>query len=280
MAPGLMPGDVVATSWMPLADRLRRPRRFEAWIAISPHAGVALKRIAGLPNEMVEIRDGDLLVDGAIVRKTPTELGAVAIPVTLPLRVGERRARLPAAEVLDDDTFASDVNRVLEPVRDVGLMTLLRTGMQPSHATVVLGGTTLHWRLPPQASIRLIAGRLDGHLVAVAWRDRLTGTIAALGPRFPIAVPSEWSFAEPCPEAPGHAMPPRCDVRVSEAAVIDEARAWRDVHLRPASNGTASWQLDGGSYLLLGDFPSGSIDSRSWGPLPAAALRHRVQPSH
>ena len=279
MAPGLMPGDVVATGWMPSANWLRRPRRFDLWTVIPPDGSVALKRIAGLPNEMVEIRDGDLVVDGAVVLKTPRELGDVAIPVPLPLRVGKRHAQLPTAEVLDDDAFAAEVNRPLQPVRDVGLMTLLQTGMQPSQATVVLGDATLRWRLPPQACIRLIAGRLDGHLVAVAWRDRPAGATAVLGPRFPNAVPSAWSFAEPCPEAPGHVMPPRCEVRVSDTVAIDEVVAWRDVHLRPAFDGTASWRLDGGSHLLLGDFPSGSIDSRTWGPLPAAALRHRVQRS-
>ena len=279
MAPGLMPGDVVVTGWIPSADQIRRPRRFDRWTAIPPDGIVALKRIAGLPNEMVEIRDGDLLVDGAVVLKTPAELGEVAIPVPLPLLVGERHAQLPAAEVLDDDTFAAEVNRPLEPVRDVGLMTLLRTGPQTSHATVMLGDATLRWRLPPQSWIRLMTGRLDGHLVAVAWRDRTVGRTAALDHRVPIAVPSAWSFAEPCPDAPGNPEPLRCDVRVSETAAIDEAVAWRDVHLRPATDGTASWRLDGGSYLLLGDFPSGSIDSRTWGPLPAAALRHRVQRS-
>jgi hypothetical protein len=108
--------------------------------------------------------------------------------------------------------------------------------------------------------------------------DPAAATVTDRRPGFPRAVPAAWSFAEPCHEPPGAAAP-RCEVRVSDTAAIDEAVAWRDVHLRPAADGTTSWRLDGESFLMLGDFPSGSIDSRTWGPLPAAALRYRVQRS-
>lgn len=278
MAPGLMPGDVVATGWMPAADRLRRPQRFERWIVVPPEGGGAIKRVVGLPGETVEIRGGDLVVNEAVVRKDPTELAAVAIPMMLPLDVGNRHARLPAAEVLDDNAFATEVNRPLEVVRDVGLMTVLRTGTSSALATVVLGDATLRWRLPPQARIRLIAGRLDGHHVAVAWRDRGADTAAGRPTGFPSAVPAAWSFAEPCHD-PLEATAPRCELHVSDEARIDEAVAWRDVHLRPAADGTAAWRLDSGSYLVLGDFPSGSIDSRTWGPLQSAAMRYHVRKS-
>jgi len=279
MAPGLMPGDVVTTGRLPAADRLRRPQRFERWIVIPPDGNAALKRIAGLPTEMVEIRNGDLVVDGAVVLKTPAELGEVALPVTLPLNVGERHATLPTAEVLDDDAFAAEVNRVLEPVRDVGVVAALQTGTQPSRATVTLATTTIGWQLPPQTCIRVIAGRLDGHLVAVAWRDRAADTATARRSGVPAAAPSAWSFAEPCGDAPGEPTPPRCEVRVDVGVRIDRIAIWRDAHLRPGTDGGTSWRLDDDSYLMLGDFPSGSIDSRTWGPLRAAALRHRVQPS-
>lgn len=276
MAPGLMPGDVVASGWLPAADRLRRPRRFERWIVVPPNGGSAIKRVVGLPQETVAIRGGDLVVNDAVVRKEPAELAAVAIPMTLPLEGGKQHARLPADEVLDDDAFATEVNRPLEVVRDLGLITVLETGTAAALATVVLGDATLRWRLPPQARIRLIAGRLDGHHVAVAWRDRTAATATDRRPGFPSAVPAAWSFAEPCHD-PREATAPRCDVHVSDEARIDEAVAWRDVHLRPAADGTASWRLDAGSYLVLGDFPSGSIDSRTWGPLQSASLRHRVR---
>lgn len=279
MAPGLMPGDVVASGWLPATDRLRRPRRFERWIVVPPEGGAAIKRVVGLSRETVEIRGGDLVVNDAVVLKEPAELAAVAIPIALPLDVGRHHARLPAAEVLDHDAFATEVNRPLEVVRDAGLMTVLHTGTAEAGATLVLGDATLRWRLPSQARIRLLAGRLDGHLVAVAWRDR--GAAAEGQPRrsgFPSEVPHTWSFAEPCHD-PVEATAPRCDVRVSNDAWIGEAVAWRDVHLRPAADGTAAWRLNAGSVLVLGDFPSGSIDSRTWGPLPATSLRHRIRQS-
>ena len=185
--------------------------------------------------------------------------------------------------VYKDAQLGADVIKILPAeffVTDqpVGLMTVLRTGVATARATVVLGDATLRWRLPPQARIRLIAGRLDGHRMAVAWRDRGADTAAGRRNGFPSAVPTAWSFAEPY-HAPLDATAPRCEVHVSDEAQIDEAVAWRDVHLRPAADGTAAWRFDSGSYLVLGDFPSGSIDSRTWGPLPATALRYRVRQS-
>jgi type IV secretory pathway protease TraF len=40
----------------------------------------------------------------------------------------------------------------------------------------------------------------------------------------------------------------------------------------------AEWRLGTGSFLVLGDFPTASRDSRHWGPLAREALRHRLAP--
>ncbi|NBW86953.1 MAG: hypothetical protein EBR23_09040 [Planctomycetia bacterium] len=53
---------------------------------------------------------------------------------------------------------------------------------------------------------------------------------------------------------------------------------WRDVLHRPAADGRDAWRLRRDEFFVLGDFPSGSIDGRQWGPLHRAALRHRVGP--
>jgi type IV secretory pathway protease TraF len=34
--------------------------------------------------------------------------------------------------------------------------------------------------------------------------------------------------------------------------------------------------MGSGEVFVVGDFPAGSRDSRHWGPLPTAALRHRI----
>ena len=279
MAPGLMPGDVVQTGWLPLADRRRTPRRFERWVVTPPDGGAAVKRIAGLPGEDVAIRDGDVVVDGAPVLKGPAVLAGMAVPLPLPIDVATSRVSLPPDEVLDDVAFAREVNRPLETVRDVGLVALVTTGTAASRVRLTLEGTAVTWRLPAVAHVWLIAGRLDRHLVAVAWRDRTAAPAEDRRSGLPRRVPDAWSFAAPCPDDFLHASPPRCTVATDGDARIERVAAWRDVHLRVPADGTASWRLDATSYLMLGDFPTGSIDSRHWGPLNATAVRCRLATS-
>jgi signal peptidase I len=68
-----------------LIDRLtfhtRQPHRFEVVVAWLEGVGRTVKRVVGLPGEQVEVRDGDVYVDGAIVRKTPEEFAATALLV-------------------------------------------------------------------------------------------------------------------------------------------------------------------------------------------------------
>jgi signal peptidase I len=63
MAPALRPGDIVSSGWLPQADRLTRPRRFDRWLLAGPDATPIIKRIIGLPGETVQIVDGDLVID-------------------------------------------------------------------------------------------------------------------------------------------------------------------------------------------------------------------------
>ncbi len=70
-----------------LVDRgaLRRslPRRWELMAFRAPDAAsqVLVKRIVGLPGESIELRDGDVYVDGQIVRKSLAQQRAVTVPV-------------------------------------------------------------------------------------------------------------------------------------------------------------------------------------------------------
>ncbi len=63
--------------------RLRPPRRWEVVAVREPdHAArVAIKRVVGLPGESVEIRDGDLYIDGRIQRKPLAQQRAMAVLV-------------------------------------------------------------------------------------------------------------------------------------------------------------------------------------------------------
>ena len=150
MAPGVMPGDVVITQPFPAADRARRPERFERWIVDSPADERALKRVVGLPGETLAIVNGDLLVDGMAVLKSPRVLAEVGIELaTITAGPSPGRFDLPPAEVLDDVPFATEVNRTLVPVNDLGIAVVVRT---------VTGA----------AEIRLTGG---GQHAALGWRD-------------------------------------------------------------------------------------------------------------
>jgi signal peptidase I len=62
---------------------LRRPRRWEMVVFRCPaDPGRAfVKRVVGLPGERLQIRGGDVFVNGALVRKTLAEFKAVRIPI-------------------------------------------------------------------------------------------------------------------------------------------------------------------------------------------------------
>ena len=275
MAPGLMPGDVVATGWLPAADHFRQPRRFERWVVETGDGSAAIKRVAGLPGEHVAIHDGDLLVEGVAALKNPALLAEVALPVAAPVAGHPSHARVSPTVVLDDAEFTTEVNRPLEPVADVGILVTIRSGTEGSRVRIACGDARLLWRLPPAGRYRVIAGRLDGRLVAVAWRDReATSDDERLA--LPHRVPAAWDVAHPWP----HGLPGPTEtgstVEVDAGGILERLVVWRDVHHRPGTTGQDAWRLGDDSYLVLGDFPTASVDSRAWGPRPRPALRHRV----
>jgi hypothetical protein len=59
-------------------------------------------------------------------------------------------------------------------------------------------------------------------------------------------------------------------------AMIDRVAVWRDILHRPAADGVVEWRLGTDQAFVLGDFPSGSRDSRHWGPLSRDLFRSRA----
>src|SRR5262249_13273158 len=60
----------------------RNPRRWEVAVFRWPVDGKAfVKRVIGLPGESVQIRGGDIYIDGELSRKTLAELKSLCIPV-------------------------------------------------------------------------------------------------------------------------------------------------------------------------------------------------------
>lgn len=305
MAPGLRPGDRVATGWLPPSDRWRRPRRFERWTLTLPDGTVGLKRIVGLPGEMISIGDGDLAAAGAPILKSPRLLAAMGSPTTTHGALGADATAwtLPPTTLLDETEFtALEAARLLLPVRDAGVAAVL-DAVADARVRVGVGPVVVTWRIGRTGRHAVVAGRLDGHAVAVAWP--LSEPLAMSAMRrgcLPPDAPDRWDVAVPWPttaatagsdkraiEPEPHGRGPVDDVERSpplaleieqpaggQRCRIEEVHVWRDGLYRPAADGVTSWTLAAGEIFALGDFPSGSRDSRHFGPLRIETLRHPI----
>src|SRR5207247_7049516 len=110
MQPGIKPGDRLLV-WLVGAHRV--PQRFEVLVFVGPEENevdakgrvvrkpgtVLIKRVMGLPGERLAIEDGDLFVDGALVRKPDDLREAMREPLV--------RSRFDATGKGDDWAAAS-----------------------------------------------------------------------------------------------------------------------------------------------------------------------------
>jgi type IV secretory pathway protease TraF len=292
MGPELLPGDVVATGWLPAVDRLWQPVRFDRWIVTLPDGSTGLKRVVGLPGEQMAILAGDLVIDGQAVLKGPRLLATVGSVVDVPLPPTADAASwsLPPTTVLDDAAFAvGEVSRLLLPGRDAGFAAEVdvRAAAGATRIKASAGPLAVTWRLTRPGRYAVVAGRLDGQAVAAAW-PLPAGTAAGSSNRscLPPLPPDAWDVARPWPLAAGRSaeddeQSPSLSTAVlaagSTPAVIVRVALWRDILLRPAADGRTIWPLGAWEVFALGDFPSASRDSRHFGPLPLPALRHRIR---
>ena len=186
-------------------------------------------------------------------------------------------------EMLDDIAIDAGRSVVLVPVRDVGFAAVVAV-QGPSgcavRARVTVGRTAITWRLPTGRSA-IVAGRLDGHVVAVAWRLHSAAADRPGRSCLPPDPPSRWSAAAPWAEVdPATDRSPPLALTIEPAggatSAIERVDLWRDVFHRPAADGVTAWTLSADAVFMLGDHPAASRDSRHWGPVSLAALRHRV----
>lgn len=287
MAPALRPGDIVSSGWLPQADPLFRLRRFDRWLLAGPDATPIIKRIIGLPGETVQIVDGDLVIDDeALLTPLPVLAQVASAVAPCDTRPGVWQRFFPGERVYDDADFAPEESRRLLPVRDIGLAVVIDAPQaSPVTAAIRVGGRAIRWHLPA-GRFALVAGRLDGHLVAAAWT--LAGSpVTASRSALPPDPPAAWQIAEPWAESSGDEEPlPVLGLSLADASGPLEAVAvdryvarclvWRDMLHRLPPDGRARWEVGSGEVFVVGDFPAGSRDSRHWGPLPTAALRHRI----
>jgi type IV secretory pathway protease TraF len=292
MGPGLLPGDVVTTGWVPGFDRRRSPARFDRWIVTLPDGSTGLKRLVGLPGEQVAIVAGDLAIDGRTVRKGPRLLAAMGSVVERSASRSFDRTSwsLPPTTVLDDASFAvGETSRLLLPVRDAGFAAEIDVPRAAGAGRIraAAGPLAVTWRLARPGRYAVVAGRLDGQAVAAAW-PLPAGPVAAGVSRscLPPAPPQAWDVVRPWPAdedraRAGQERSPSLSLVIpageDAAATIIGVTIWRDILHRAAADGTSAWKPGPASVFVLGDFPSGSRDSRQFGPLPVWALRHRIR---
>jgi hypothetical protein len=182
MAPGLLPGDVVRSGLLPLRDRLAVPRRFDRWVLATADGTPVIKRVVGLPGEAIAIVAGDVAIDGETVLKGPRRLAEMGSPVAADrpaagseptIGSGRTHCSWPAGEVLDDEPLAGAGSILLLPVRDVGLAAIVHVPRPPGTGPVVrvrarVAETAVTWRLRSTGRYAVVAGRLDGRVVAAA----------------------------------------------------------------------------------------------------------------
>jgi signal peptidase I len=284
MGPGLLPGDVLRTDWFPtIADRAP-PSRFDRRLVMLPDGSTGVKRVVGLPGETIEIGDGDLRVAGRVVGKNPAELATMGSLVTIETadQTGmPERFALSARLIRDTASFEpSETTRLLLPVHDAGLAAVVNVRNPGGAITARVGPLMVRWRVRAHSRVAVVGGRLDGRAVAVAWPLPAGAEQATVGRScLPVGAPVTWDVARAWPPGSDEEFAPAVDLVVERrsgdgepSGVIEAVTGWRDILYRPAANGRNQWPLGADEAFLLGDFPSGSRDSRHAGPLPLTAL--------
>jgi len=277
MLPGLAPGDVVCVGWREWLASFAAPRRHARWLVRAPDGGLAVKRIAALPGERAAIVDGDLAIDGLRVLTPPPVLAEVASPV-----VADRFARgadtlelSAAGPVYDDCPQADGVRRWLWPVHDGGAWGVIEGGDGAAAwwIAIELAGRRVTWRLRHAGAVAVVGGRLDGRFVAVAWPvAEPWGRPAGGCPAWPDGIPAAWPVDEPWDDRTGRGAFVATIAAGPAPARIAAGGLWRDILHRPPASGRADWSVGAGRVWLLGDFPAGSRDGRTWGPLETSRL--------
>ena len=202
MAPGLGDGEVV--SWLPAqTDAYQRYGR----VVCQYKDELVTKRIMGLPGESIRIADGEFIINGEILRKSPRLLQHFGLIVD-----GQSDSWRDTAQswrqssniwmcehvspkhiswlhfhpktsfglipdvggvlVYDDVSWLPEETRRLEVVKDVGISAVLDIALQEGRSLEILVGINQHMArlvVRRQGRLAVIAGRLDDQFVVTAW---------------------------------------------------------------------------------------------------------------
>ena len=202
MAPGLGDGEVI--SWLPAqTDAYQRYGR----VVCQYKDELITKRIMGLPGESIRIADGEFIVNGKILRKSPRLLQHFGLIVDCQSDSWRDTAQswgqasniwvcehvspkhvswlefhpktsfclipdIGGVLVYDDVSWLPKETRRLEVVKDVGISAVLDIALHEECGLEILVGINQHMArlvVRRQGRLALIAGRLDGQFVVTAW---------------------------------------------------------------------------------------------------------------